>query len=100
MIWGISNGDIFNNSLPVKTNHDQQRVIRMSEVEVRAPRLLPNAKVRDRYGVSEKTLRRWEQDPNLKFPKAVWINGRKYQYEIELDAFDAARVAERDTEAA
>jgi hypothetical protein len=73
----------------------------MSDVDVRAPsRLLPNAKVLERYGISDRTKRRWEQDPDLKFPKPVWINGRKYQYETELDAFDAARVAERDTEAA
>lgn len=40
------------------------------------------------------TLWRWDRDPNLNFPKAIRIRGRKYRDQAELDAFDAAQ--ERD----
>jgi hypothetical protein len=61
-------------------------------------RLVPDSEVRDRYRRTGETLRAWEQDPRLNFPKPVWINGRKYRSEAELDAFDRARAAERQTE--
>ena len=53
-------------------------------------RLLPDNKVRERYGVSAMTLWRWDRDPSLNFPKAIRIRGRKYRAEDALDAFDAA----------
>jgi hypothetical protein len=61
-------------------------------------RLIPDRDVRTRYGgISEMTLWRWDHNSQLEFPKAIWINGRKYRDERELDAFDAARAAERGT---
>jgi hypothetical protein len=54
-------------------------------------RLLPDAKVRERYGVTPMTVWRWERDPTLGFPPATYIRGRKYRDEAELDAFDAAQ---------
>jgi predicted DNA-binding transcriptional regulator AlpA len=64
-------------------------------------RFVPDRQVRDRYSISEMTLWRWDHKPQVGFPKAVWINGRKYRDEAELDAFDATCAAERDkTEAA
>ena len=40
------------------------------------------------------TLWRWDRDPQLHFPKAIRIRGRKYRDQGELDAFDATQ--ERD----
>jgi predicted DNA-binding transcriptional regulator AlpA len=53
-------------------------------------RLLPDAKVQERYGISSMTLWRWDRDPNLNFPKPTNIRGRKYRVEEELNAFDEA----------
>ena len=50
---------------------------------------LPEKQVRDRYGVSEMTLRRWDATPELGFPKPLRIRERKYRAVDELDAFDA-----------
>jgi hypothetical protein len=61
-------------------------------------RLVPDAKVQARYGRTAETLRAWEQNPRLEFPKAIRINGRKFRDEAELDEFDARRAAERETE--
>jgi hypothetical protein len=52
---------------------------------------LPEAKVRERYGVCAMTLSRWDRDPDLGFPKPIYIRRRKYRHLSELDAFDAAR---------
>jgi predicted DNA-binding transcriptional regulator AlpA len=59
-------------------------------------RLLPDHKVCERYCVSPMTLWRWDRDPQLNFPKAIRIRGRKYRDQGELDAFDATR--ERDAD--
>jgi hypothetical protein len=56
--------------------------------------LLPDSKVaKDRYGVCLKTLSRWDEKPELKFPAAKTINNRKYRSVEELDAWDATRAA-------
>ena len=34
------------------------------------------------------TLRRWDADPTLDFPRPIRIRNRKYRDEAELDAFD------------
>ena len=57
-------------------------------------RLLPDAQVRARYGVSAMTLYRWDHDPSLNFPKPIYIRKRKYRCADALDEFDAAREAE------
>ena len=53
--------------------------------------LLPDSKVKDRYGVCLKTLRRWDDKPEMKFPLPKVINNRKYRDVAELDNWDAAR---------
>jgi hypothetical protein len=64
-------------------------------------RSLPDPKVCARYGIHTTTLRNWDQDPEMKFPKPIRIKKRKYRDEEELDRFDRERAAERDaTEAA
>jgi predicted DNA-binding transcriptional regulator AlpA len=60
-------------------------------------RLLPDAKVCERYGIHISTLYCWDHNPALGFPKPIRINKRKYRDEIELDHFDQARAAERQT---
>ena len=54
--------------------------------------LMPDNKVaKDRYHVCLKTLSRWDNKPELKFPTPKVINNRKYREIDELDAWDAAR---------
>jgi predicted DNA-binding transcriptional regulator AlpA len=55
-------------------------------------RLLPDAKVRERYGVSVQTIWRWDNNPVLQFPSPIRINGRKYRDQAKLDEFDARQV--------
>jgi hypothetical protein len=50
---------------------------------------VPDAKVCERYGITPMTLWRWDNDPELKFPKAIRVRGRKYRDAAALDAFDA-----------
>ena len=51
-------------------------------------KLLPEPLVRERYGVCDMTLRRWDADATLDFPPPIRIRNRKYRDEAELDAFD------------
>ena len=53
-----------------------------------AKKLLPEPRVCERYGVCDMTLRRWDADPSLDFPRPFKIRGRKYRDAGELDAFD------------
>jgi hypothetical protein len=54
--------------------------------------LIPDNKVaRERYHVCLKTLKRWDEKPELGFPAAEWINGRKYRDTDKLDAWDTGR---------
>ena len=54
--------------------------------------LMPDSKVaKDRYHVCLKTLSRWDEKPELKFPAPKVINNRKYRDINELDAWDVAR---------
>jgi hypothetical protein len=39
---------------------------------------IPRRKTAERYGVCVRTVKRWESDPNLEFPKSVIVNGRIY----------------------
>jgi predicted DNA-binding transcriptional regulator AlpA len=54
-------------------------------------RLLSGKKTRERYGVSDQTIWRWDHDPSLKFPKAIRIRGRKFRRLRELLAWEASR---------
>ena len=52
-------------------------------------RLLPAKQVKHRYGdISDMTLYRWAHNADLGFPEPVYINGRRFWYEENLDAFD------------
>jgi hypothetical protein len=54
---------------------------------------LPTRLVSARYNISDRTVARWERDPNLNFPKALIINKRKYFAEDELTAWDRANAS-------
>jgi hypothetical protein len=49
---------------------------------------LPTRKVALRYGVSVRSVERWEADKNLGFPKPIYIHRRKYWAEAELTAWE------------
>jgi hypothetical protein len=49
---------------------------------------LPDPLVAKRYGVSERTLPRWDANPSLGFPQAVQIVRRKYRKISELEAWE------------
>jgi DNA-binding transcriptional MerR regulator len=57
-------------------------------------RKIPDREVAERYGVVARTLRRWEENPELGFPKALLINRRKYRDEDELIAWERARATQ------
>jgi predicted DNA-binding transcriptional regulator AlpA len=63
-----------------------------------AGRLVPDPEVCRRYGIHPTTLGNWDKNPALDFPKPVRINNRKYRPESELDRFDRARAAQRETD--
>jgi hypothetical protein len=51
-------------------------------------RKLPRRKTCERYGVSDRTIARWERNPKLNFPKPTVINGRKYDDEDKLSVWE------------
>ena len=54
---------------------------------------LPGPKTAHRYGVSDRTIVRWEQDPALGFPQPMHVNGRKFYPLDELEAWERSRAA-------
>jgi hypothetical protein len=50
---------------------------------------IPRRKTAERYGVSVRTIERWERDPELNYPKSTIVNGRRYDDVDGLDAWDA-----------
>lgn len=54
-------------------------------------RLIPDARLPDRYRVTSMTITRWRTDPKLNFPPAYEINGRRYRDEDELEAWEESR---------
>ena len=54
---------------------------------------LPGPKTARRYGVSDRTIARWEQDETLGFPKPMLVNGRKFHPLDELEAWEKSRAA-------
>jgi hypothetical protein len=50
---------------------------------------IPRRKTADRYGVSVRTIERWEANPELDFPKSTLLNGRRYDDIERLDDWDA-----------
>jgi hypothetical protein len=61
-------------------------------------RLIPDVEVCARYRIHTSTLRNWDLNADLGFPKPIRINNRKFRDEAELAKFDRARAAERELE--
>jgi hypothetical protein len=68
----------------------------MSSQSNAAGRKLPRRKTCERYGVCDRTISRWERDPNLNFPSPTIINGRKYDDEDQLTDWDRANATRRE----
>lgn len=56
---------------------------------------LTAAAVKERYKISEMTLWRWLRDEELKFPKPMIINRRKFFNEADLVAWDSLKMEEK-----
>jgi hypothetical protein len=61
---------------------------RKSDREPVKPVLMTDLRVAQRYDVVVRTLERWDLQPDLKFPRPVWINGRRFREVAKLDAWD------------
>jgi len=53
--------------------------------------LLPDPRVALRYHVSPRTLYRWDEQPELGFPKPIRINRRKYRRVKQLEIWERQR---------
>lgn len=58
-------------------------------------RKLPTRQVCERYGVSDRTIARWERDPSLNFPQPTVVNNRKYYDDEQLTNWDRSMVTTR-----
>jgi predicted DNA-binding transcriptional regulator AlpA len=62
--------------------------------------LIPARRVWERFNVTDRTLARWLENPNLNFPPPTMIiNGRRYWDEEVVDTWEQERAATQ-TEAA
>jgi predicted DNA-binding transcriptional regulator AlpA len=55
-------------------------------------RKLPTRLVCERYGVSSRTVERWERNRDLNFPQPTVINRRKYWDDLALTEWDRSQV--------
>jgi MerR HTH family regulatory protein len=60
--------------------------------ETKQRRRLTRGQVARRFGVTTRTLRRWEKRPELGFHKVIIMNGRGYLDEDEIEAYALAQV--------
>jgi hypothetical protein len=57
-------------------------------------RYITQKHLKARYGdVTDMTIWRWEHDAKLGFPKAIFINGRKYFLLEEVEAWERERAS-------
>lgn len=54
---------------------------------------LPAAAVLKRYRIVDRTLKRWLDNPGLKFPRPLVVNGRRYFRAVDLEQWERSRVA-------
>jgi predicted DNA-binding transcriptional regulator AlpA len=55
---------------------------------------LPTRKVLERFGICTRTLDRWLAKPDLKFPRPIVVNGRRYFALGEIEAWERSRAAQ------
>jgi hypothetical protein len=64
-----------------------------SDGQTASPRALtPDPKIAQLLNICTKTIRRWEADPDLGFPPAIEIKGRRYRDTHKFQDFLAARL--------
>lgn len=56
-------------------------------------RYLSAPQVQKRYGITDMTLWRWLQNPELSFPRPIYINRRRYFDEADIIAWERQRAA-------
>jgi hypothetical protein len=61
--------------------------------ETKQRRWVSRGKAAKRFGVTPRTIRRWEQRPELHFPKVRMMNGRGYFEDDELEDHARSQVA-------
>jgi hypothetical protein len=54
---------------------------------------LRTVQLAQRFNVVCRTIERWEQNPELNFPKPLLINGRKYWRLEDVERWERARAA-------
>jgi len=75
--------------------HAQAAVSARVSQECNQNRLISASAVRDLCGgISDMTLWRWLNDPELEFPKPVYIGKRRYWREAEMGNWLKARASE------
>jgi hypothetical protein len=60
------------------------------EDESGKPVLIADRRAAERYGVSVRTLARWDETPGLDFPPPVYIRDRRYRELARLEVWDRA----------
>jgi predicted DNA-binding transcriptional regulator AlpA len=83
----------------VRVRHIEKKGTRAMQATKSGRRLVPDAEVCSRYGIHVSTLRNWDLNAALNFPKPIRINNRKFRDEAELAQFDRTRAAEREAAA-
>jgi hypothetical protein len=63
------------------------------ETSVATSRKLPTRHVCQRFNVCDRTIARWQIDPDLEFPRPIIVNGRKYFDEDELSRWERAQAS-------
>jgi len=56
-------------------------------------RKLPTRLLCKRFNVCDRTIARWQNNPQLRFPAPIVINGRKYFDEVEVVRWERERAS-------
>jgi hypothetical protein len=62
--------------------------------------LMTSRHVCERFNIVPRTLHRWDHNPDLGFPRAIIINGRKFWRRRDVEDFELLRSASSKPEAA
>jgi hypothetical protein len=80
---------------PPPTPPDIKNIVGNLEEDILLPpgRKLPTRLLCARFNVCDRTIARWQNDPDLNFPSPIVINGRKYFDEIEVVRWERDRAS-------
>ena len=62
----------------------------MPKHETNPAKYLSDPRVAERYDVCLRTLKRWDENPEVEFPPAIVLRNRRYREVAALDAWDRA----------